>query len=108
MHQQVYSHRARLITDAMIVRGLRLAVETDEQMREAYTYGSRKQLERYLALDDDRLDATILDGPDARAASIYARLRNRRLYKQVSVIYLDERGVTADVSASGRWRNARP
>ena len=38
MTQQVYAHRVRTITDVMIVRGLELAIETDEEIRCAYTY----------------------------------------------------------------------
>jgi uncharacterized protein len=94
MFQQVYGHRVRVITDAMIVRGLELAIETDEAVREAYAYdGSDEHLARYLATDDAEIVHSVMQSEATRAKSIFQRLRDRRLLKEVALITLDERGV---------------
>lgn len=94
MFQQVYGHRVRVITDAMIVRGLELAIETDAKVREVYTYdGSDEHLARYLAADDAEIVHFVMQSTDLRAKSIFQRLRERRLLKELALITLDERDV---------------
>ncbi|MCC7104579.1 MAG: HD domain-containing protein [Chloroflexi bacterium] len=91
MTQQVYAHRVRAITDAMIVRGLELALSADERLQAAYRYdGTAGHLARYLELDDARVSEAVLQGPDPRAREIFRRLRERRLYKEVALIPLGE------------------
>jgi uncharacterized protein len=95
MFQQVYGHRIRQITDAMIVRGLELAIEANDDLHAAYTYdGSSEHLERYLALDDARVADIVLHCSDERARELYQRLRDRRLYKQLAMLKLDTNEVS--------------
>lgn len=99
MNQQVYSHKVRAITDQMIVRGLELALETSEDIRSIYEYdGSPAHLHRYLEADDNTVSALILHGADDRARDIFQRLRERRLYKQLTDIRIDRDTVTGSIT----------
>ena len=87
MTQQVYAHRIRTITDQLIVRGLRFAIEEDAELRAGYTYdGSEEQLQRYLALGDAAVWVRALNRGGERARSLFQRLRDRRLLKELFVI----------------------
>lgn len=87
MTQQVYAHRIRTITDQLIVRGLRFAIEEDAELRAGYTYdGSQEQLRRYLDLDDAAVWVRALNHGGERARSLFQRLRDRRLLKQLFII----------------------
>jgi HD superfamily phosphohydrolase len=91
MTQQVYGHRVRTITDAMIVRGLELAIETDNLIRRIYAYdGSKEHLDGYLTTDDAKISAAVLESSDSRARSIFERLRDRHLYKELALLRIDE------------------
>jgi len=86
MTQQVYAHRVRCITDAMIVRGLTLAIEAgNAQLRKLYYYdGNTPFVENYTKYHDENIVDIICDQSDsAPAKEIFERLRNRRLFKQV-------------------------
>ena len=92
MTQQVYAHRVRTITDYMIVRGLELAIEDDcDEVRNLYSYdGSPEFLEYYLQFNDVALTTLLSKGSYERAKSIFQRLQQRELYKEVAIIPLDE------------------
>ena len=93
MTQQVYAHRVRVISDYMIVRGLELAIQGGlDEITKLYEYdGSPEFCQRYLNYDDDRVMDVLmhceLEGP----RSIYQRLHERRLYKQLVRMPLTER-----------------
>ena len=93
MTQQVYSHRVRVITDAMIARGLRLAIDEGIRgIKEIFSYdGTLEFMTHYLSFDDERVVSRIIDhgrGAESAAASIFQRLRDRRLLKELAVIPL--------------------
>ena len=92
MTRQVYAHRVRTITDLMIVRGLELAVEDGcEEVRKLFSYdGSTEFLEHYLRYDDGTLISLLTNGDYPRPRSLFQRLRQRRLFKEVALIPLDE------------------
>jgi len=91
MTQQVYAHRVRVVTDFMIVRGLQLAIETDASIQKIYAYdGSDEHLRRYLEADDARISAAVLSCGDDRARAIFQRLRDRNLFKELSLIRIDK------------------
>jgi hypothetical protein len=86
MSAQVYQHRARAISDAMIVRAVELAIEEGvPNVRGVFAYdGSRQALNRYLGTDDDRLLKMILQAPRGRHSRGYCkRLISRHLFKEV-------------------------
>jgi HD superfamily phosphohydrolase len=88
MTTQVYRHKVRLVTDAMIVRALELGLEVDniESIKRLYSYdGSEEHIRNYLEWDDYRLICTLLystaDG--ALSKNIFRKLKNRDLFKRV-------------------------
>ena len=100
MTRQVYAHRVRTITDLMIVRGLELAIEDGhEDIKKLFSYdGSREFIEFYLRFDDGRLMSTALDDRYPRSKGVFNRLRERKLYKEVAEIRLDELGVDDSIT----------
>jgi len=86
MTQQVYAHRIRSITDAMIIRGIDLAIKAgDTELRELYSYdGSRKYVSNYLEYHDEKIvDIICSQKHSLEAQNIFIGLRDRRLFKQV-------------------------
>lgn len=82
MLTQVYSHRIRLITDAMIVRGIELAAEDDDNIRKLFAYDeSENFLEQWKDLDDNKLFLFIENSKSERARRLFSRLKRRELYK---------------------------
>jgi len=83
MTTQVYGHKLRLITDAMVVRGVELAAEEDGSIRNLFAYdGSSEFLSSWKRLDDARLCALIAQSKSERARSMFERLAKRRLLKK--------------------------
>jgi len=88
MSTQVYRHKIRLISDAMIVRALELGIEIDELdfLQKLYAYdGSEEHIHYYLTWDDARLTTSLLY-PMTRpglATEIFKLLQQRRLFKRV-------------------------
>src|SRR5579872_2692020 len=87
MSTQVYRHRIRLITDEMIVRGIKLGISQDGIgiLKDLYGYdGSEAFLENYLEWNDERLMASLVnDSADGYAKEIFTRLSERRLFKRI-------------------------
>jgi hypothetical protein len=85
MEQQVYFHRVRSITDAMLVRGLTLAIRNDDDTAcRLFKYdGSAAFLDTYLSFDDEELLQALRKSTDTKARAIFSRLTDRRLFKQV-------------------------
>lgn len=86
MTTQVYRHKIRLITDAMIGRAVTLGIEEDKiaWLKSLYSYdGTKEYLREYLAWFDDRIINEILgkNTPDGYAKDLFLRLQNRRLFK---------------------------
>ena len=100
MTQQVYTHRVRMITDLMIVRGLELAIEDgNEEVKKLFSYdGSEEFLDYYLQFNDGRLRTLIMDDFPSRAANLFKRLAERQLYKQVAMIRLDDLDVPDSIA----------
>jgi len=95
MTTQVYRHRIRLITAAMIERGLRLGIECDdiEWLKKLFTYdGSESYIERFNGWTDDRLLNEILheNTPHGYAKDLFTRLSERRLFKCIATYRLSE------------------
>lgn len=92
MSQQVYFHRIRAITDAMLIRGLRFAVENGvEPIDRLFTYdGSQEFMERYLEFYDDRIVEVLSRCDHEKVQELFTRLMQRRLFKQMSSLPLEE------------------
>lgn len=102
MTQQVYAHRVRVITDFMIVRGLKLAVEDGlTEVKELYSYESTPDFcQNYMKYDDERIFDIVLGCDLERPKSIFERLRSRKLFKQLLRLPLTARYVPNHITRS--------
>ena len=102
MTQQVYAHRIRVISDYMIVRGLELAINEDlQEIKALYEYdGSPEFCQRYLKYDDHRVMDILLRCSLEAPQSIFHRLYERRLYKQLVTMPLTERHISNPIRRS--------
>ncbi|MBI4334204.1 MAG: HD domain-containing protein [Chloroflexi bacterium] len=86
---QVYRHKVRLITDAMLVRAISLGVRMDQIqcLTKLYQYEKLDDefLENYLAWDDNRLILEMLkpEYEQTFAGRLFRRLVTRQLFKRV-------------------------
>lgn len=86
MTTQVYMHKIRLVTDAMITRALELAVTGDEieYVKRLYRFdGTEEHLQFWLDSDDQQLTQAILQSKYGYGKEIFCRLLKRRLHKRV-------------------------
>ena len=92
MTRQVYAHRVRTITDLMIVRGLTLAIQDKHsKIKDLFSYdGSEEFIQLYLQSDDSDVMSVMTNEEYPRPSKIFERLRQRRLYKEVAAIRLDD------------------
>jgi len=96
MTANVYRHRVRLITDAMIGRAIRLGIESDrlEQLDRLYRFNNTDDfVSNYLEWDDARFLETFCplhqSAPGEKSGALLRRLRERRLLKQVYTEEID-------------------
>lgn len=104
MFKQVYCHKIRSVSDAMIVRGVRLAIEEEVPgVLDMFAYRpGRDFLDRYMDADDDTLAAALtVGGAESASRRMFRRLRDRRLLKRVYHRLLDSSG-PADQSLAYR------
>ncbi|HEY5705276.1 MAG TPA: HD domain-containing protein [Terrimicrobiaceae bacterium] len=85
---QVYRHKVRLITDQMLVRAIRLAVEVDKikPLDALYRYRDTDEyISNYLDWDDQRLTVELLkpEYENSKSGGMFRRLVNRQLWKLV-------------------------
>lgn len=102
MTQQVYAHRIRVISDYMIVRGLELAIKGGlQEIITLYEYdGSPEFCQRYLKYDDNRVMNVLLQCDLEEPRSIYQRLHERRLFRQLVKMPLTERHISNPIRRS--------
>lgn len=85
MNAQVYRHKIRRITDAMLVRGLTLAVQEGiGDLRRLYSYEpTQEYCKFFLSYDDDTLMREVMTKSNGSAKEILGRLCRRHLLKEV-------------------------
>ena len=88
MNTQVYRHRVRLITDAMLVRAVELGILEDkiDYLSRLYQYdGTDDFLSRWLEWDDQRLTVTVCSDqtPDGYCKMLFENLLARKLHKRI-------------------------
>lgn len=85
MGQQVYFHRVRSITDAMLVRGVTMAINGGDDLAcRVFRYdGSQAFLDAYLSVDDEEILQALRRSANTKVQEIFSRLADRRLFKQV-------------------------
>ena len=92
MTQQVYSHRVRSISDAMIVRGIELAIrDGNQELKQLYQYdGTSEFIANYMEYNDERLIDILKRCDQEKARNIFERLYGRRLFKMVGELPLKD------------------
>ena len=97
MTQQVYRHKVRSITDAMIIRGIELAICGDnEEIKQLYQYKKTPEyIENYMKIHDERLIDILRNCKQQnckqnKARDIFNRLYHRQLFKRVGEISLKD------------------
>ena len=90
MTQQIYRHRVRSISDAMIVRGIKLAIdEKNQELERLYRYdGTSEFIENYMEYHDERLIDLLKQCDQEKACNIFDRLYSRKLFKMVGELPL--------------------
>lgn len=83
MNLQVYRHRVRLITDAMLVRAVEIAIrDGHKDLQQLYQFRANKAfVDNYLKWDDEALMRALRDSPSQKAKQYAVRLLKRRLLK---------------------------
>jgi HD superfamily phosphohydrolase len=115
MTTQVYRHRIRLITDAMITRALELGIEVDNkpELQHLYRYdGTGKFIQNYLKWDDQRLISFLLrsKGKRGHSSRLFSRLAERDLFKRVfskRILEIEPADLREQVAMLGRDRAKR-
>jgi hypothetical protein len=87
MMTQVYCHKVRSVSDAMIIRGIELGIEMDkiDFLQNLYCYKDTEEyLDNYLKYWDDRVIIELVFGDKKGYASdIFERLNRRNLFKRI-------------------------
>lgn len=88
MNLQVYRHKVRLLTDAMIIRALELGITEDgcQELIKLYSYDGTEEFRRnYLEWDDARLISFVLYQLDERkyVKQLFRKLKERKLLKRI-------------------------
>lgn len=98
MTTQVYRHKIRAISDAMIIRGLELGIEKDniDFLNKLYRYKDTEEyIDNYLNYWDEKVINELSD-KSGFAQKIFKRLCERRLFKRVFSEKLKDIEVTDD------------
>ena len=92
MIQQVYRHKIRSISDAMIVRGIELAIqEGNQELERLYRYDETPEfIENYMEYHDERLIDILKRCDQEKAREIFNRLYQRRLFKMIGELPLKD------------------
>ena len=91
MTEQVYRHRIRSISDAMIVRGIELAIKGNQEIEQLYRYdGTSEFIENYMEYHDERLIDILKRCDQEKAHNIFKRLYERRLFKMIGELPLKD------------------
>jgi len=88
MTTQVYRHKVRLVTDAMIVRGIELGITVDriDYLNKLYRFdGTVDFYQEWVKWDDEMLTVMICSDytPEGYVKEIFRALRDRKLFKRV-------------------------
>jgi uncharacterized protein len=92
MSEQVYFHKIRRITDAMIVRGIEFALEEGiKKIKDLYNFQSKPSfLNNYICHDDKTVMDIILSKSKSVAKDFFMRLKERRLFKKAFSVDIDK------------------
>lgn len=99
MNVQVYQHRVRRITDAMLVKGIEFAIEEGvEEIVNIYDVKDTPEfLSNFISFDDETLVKIILWESKGWAKDYFERIANRKLFKEVFEIEINDKNFDDDV-----------
>jgi len=99
MNVQVYQHRVRRITDAMLVKGIEFAIEEGiEEIINIYKIKDTPEfLSDFISFDDETLIRTILSKSKGWANDYFERIANRKLFKEVFEIEINDKNFDDDI-----------
>lgn len=102
MNVQVWRHRCRRITDAMIVRGITFAIKEGLQpIEKLYTFSANAEYsDYYLKFDDEKLASTILGKGGPVSTEYFKRLYQRKLLKEIYSIKVAPQNFPDDITLS--------
>lgn len=84
MSTQVYQHRIRRITDAMLIRGIKSALKEVREIKDIFKCEDTDDfLENYIKYDDKKLVDTILSNSQEIAKVYFEKIKTRKLLKEV-------------------------
>lgn len=85
MNVQVYQHRLRRITDAMLVRGIEFALnEGLEEIEKIYKFkDDNVYFNNFIKFDDEGIFRNIIAISNGWAGKFFERLRRRQIFKEV-------------------------
>jgi len=86
MNTQIYRHRLRRITDAMLTRAIELGIVEDQLqfLKDLYLYdGSEEYLENYKKWDDEKVLREIIKNGKGKSYEIVLNLKERKLFKEI-------------------------
>ena len=91
MTQQIYHHRVRSISDAMIIRGIGIAIREDNQeLKKLYQYKkTREFIKNYMDYHDERLIDSLRRCGQGKARNMFERIYERRLFKMIGELSLN-------------------
>ena len=91
MTQQVYHHRVRSISDAMIIRGIGIAIrEGNQELKKLYQYNkTREFINNYMEYHDERLIDSLRRCSQEKARNMFDRIYERRLFKMIGELSLN-------------------
>lgn len=93
MNAQVYRHRIRRITDAMLVRGIQYALKDGlPELTDCFAVTDSKEfIQNYAEYNDEVLSSLILSEGKEASLEYFKRIKERRLLKEVFCVNIDSR-----------------
>ena len=103
MKMQVYYHSIRRIADAMLIRGINLAIEDGaEEIRELFSIkDNRKYIQNYIQYNDYSLIDKALQA-DTKSSDYFERLKRRALFKEICFLELSKNELGVDAVTYNR------
>ncbi|MFZ3058404.1 MAG: hypothetical protein WA102_01585 [Candidatus Methanoperedens sp.] len=85
MNVQVYRHRVRRITDAMLVRGIEFALnEGLDEIERIYKFKDDEEyFNNFVKYDDEAVFRHIISKSEGWAGKFFVRLRQRQIFKEI-------------------------
>jgi len=93
MNVQVYQHRIRRITDAMLVRGVEFALEEGvEDVENIYRFDNDSEyLSNFIRYDDNALARAVVSKSNGLAKKYFESIINRKLFKEIFNIEINDK-----------------